>query len=322
MFILSAGTVGTLVALRSFFRAKKTMPTREISSLSVSPLLAEPHRDSPLHDFARATAYSAIQSPLTALVQPVDKVFGTDLEKSTSLIDAPAEAEFGSSNFWAQQGGHAVGMLGTFWVAGKAVKGVMRNGLTEQQLATRLGQRGLMGLTLKEAALTGFVHDSVFRPTDSKDTRSFVASRLGNGATGALTMTALTGAGMGLKGLGVKSDALAGVLSGIPAGFVNAEADSLLRTGKLASLKDLTKSMTTMAVIGGGFGTWHQYKGQYESGRTNFGWGETRKSPGELGREFRVVGGERALNEALKTVASGEGAIVKVQEHTGPAAGG
>jgi hypothetical protein len=296
------------------------MPSTELS-LTVSPLLTESHpRDSAFLDFARATAYSAVQSPLTALAQPLDKVFGTDLAKATSFIDAPAEAEFGSGHFWAQQGGYAVGMLGTFWVAGKAVKGMMRNGLTEQQLATRLSERGLMGLTLKEAALTGFVHDSLLRPTDSKDTRSFVASRLGNGFTGAVTMATLTGAGMGLKGAGLKNDVLCGVLSGIPAGFVHAETDSLLRTGKLASGQDLTKSVSTMAVIGGGFGAWHQYRGQYESGRTNFNWGET-KGPGELGREFNVVGGERALSEALRTVASGEGAVVKVHEHMGPAAG-
>lgn len=297
------------------------MPSNSIfdSSITVSKLIDTKREETPIQEFARSAAYSAIQSPLNAIVQPIDRTFGTSLEKDLSLIAPAQEADFNTTSFWAQQAGHAAGMLPTFWLAGKCVKGVLRRGLTEEQLVNRLGQRGVLGLTLKEAALTGFVHDSLLRPTDHKDQRDFVASRLGNGATGALTMTTLTAAGMGLKGLGSRSEALNGLLAGLPAGFVNAQTDSLLRTGSLAKGEDLTKSLVVMSVIGGSFGTWHQIRGQHESGRANFEW--SKKENGEGVREYRVNGGERALNEALKLLKANEPATLKVQEHLGPASG-
>ena len=298
-------------------------PCDQRLTLSLSSPLLEHSRENPLNDFARSAAYSAVQSPIKALMQPVDRALGTSLEKATTFMEPAKEAKFNSTEYWAQQGGHAVGMLGTFWVASQVAKGTMRHGLTEQQLVTRLGQRGVLGLSLKEAALTGFLHDSILRPTDPKDTRSFISSRLGSGFNGALTMTTLTATSIGLKGMGLKNEFAKGIIAGLPAGFVSAHTDSFLRTGNLASRADVGKSMVTMSVLGGGFGAYHQLRGKHESGRSNFEWSEKdQAAPGEPHAvEYRVKGGEKALNEALRGLNNQEPATLSVQQHLGPATG-
>jgi len=189
-----------------------------------------------------------------------------------AFIDAPSEAEFNSVNYWAQQSGSAIGMLGTFCVAGRLVRGVTRMGLTEAKLTETLSRRGLAGLTFKEAAITGFVHDAFFRPTDSKDPRSLLESRIGNGVTGALTMATLTAAALGMKSAGMgleksrpalsallKNDVFAGTVSGMTSGVVAANSNSLLRDGHFASVKETLRASYTMGLVGTGFGAFHAY---------------------------------------------------------------
>ncbi len=287
----------------------------ELPKVTVSNLLAQSQTQSLFEDFVRSAAYSALQSPVKALVQPIDHASGT-LENAVSLINAPPAAEFNTQRYWSQQLGHALGTVVTFYAASRLVKGSMRSGLTEAQLTATLTERGVLGLTLKEVALTGFLHDSVLRPKEHDDKRAFLEARLGNGLNGAATMTTLTASAFGLKKLGVPGDALRGVLSGAPAGLVNCNFDTLLRTGKLASAEELTKSVTTMSVIGGMFGLWHQGYGRYESGRSNFEWQTDSKAPGEntAMREFKVKGGEFEVSKALSTIAQGEPARLTVQE--------
>lgn len=235
-------------------------------------LLSDKANHSPLEEFGRSLAYTAAQSPVTALMQPVDRLFGTKLVEKTHFIDAPEQVPFASNRYWLQQGGAAVGMIGTFWLAGRCVRGFTRNGLTEAELSRTLSNRGVLGLTLKEAAATGFLHDALLRPTDDKDMRPFLLSRVGNGFSGSLTMLALTAGTIGLKQSGValektrpalsavlKNELVGGGLTGMGAGFVAAQSHSLLRDGKFASLNDTLKSVTTMAVVGTGFGAWHRY---------------------------------------------------------------
>ncbi|MBY0548836.1 MAG: hypothetical protein K2W95_16310 [Candidatus Obscuribacterales bacterium] len=289
----------------------------EPSKVTVSALLASDiQRQNPFEDFARSAAYSALQSPVKALAQPMDHALGTQVEKAVSLIDAPQTAKFNTQQYWSQQLGHAVGTLATFYVVGRVVKNGMRSGLTETQLAVTLSERGVLGLTLKEVALTGFLHDSVLRPQEHDDKRAFLEARLGNGLNGAATMTVLTASAFGLKKSGVPGEALRGVLSGAPAGLVNCNFDSFLRTGKLASAEESAKAVTTMSMIGGAFGLYHQGYGRYESGRSNFDWQTDTKTPCENTaiREFRVKGGELEVNKALATIAQGEAARLTVQE--------
>lgn len=251
------------------------MPSLDLSATSLETnraLLSSKDKPSCLEEFGRSLAYTAAQSPLTALVQPVDRLLGTKLVEKTHFIDAPEQVPFGCDRYWIQQGGAAVGMIGTFWLAGRCVRGVTRRGLTDAELSRTLSNRGVLGLTLKEAAITGFAHDALLRPTDEKDTRPFLVSRGANGFSGSLTMLTLTAGTIGLKYGGaalektkpalsavLKNELVGGGLTGLGAGFVAAQSHSLLRDGSFASLNDTLKSMTTMAVVGTGFGAWHRY---------------------------------------------------------------
>ncbi len=310
-----------------------------------------------IEDFGRSLVHTVAQNPLNALVQPIDRTFGTNILPNVQFIEASAPAKFGTANYWAQQGGGAIGMLGTFWVAGKGVKAFTRAGQTEAMLASTLSRQSQIGLTMKEATLTGFAHDFAFRPVEQGDTRNYLTARLSNGVIGGATMFTLAGTGVGLKQLGamagversaalpvgqnvfnkmfassadklkfaapiLKSDIAGGVISAAPAGLVSANLHTLFKDGRFATGQENLESVVTMGVIGAGFGAHQQFRGRHESGRQNFEW--SAKEPVENGQntaEFKVVGGEKSLNEAIAKVRQGEGAMVKVREHLGESSG-
>lgn len=287
------------------------MSEQRAPRLEVSPLLLEHSRDtSMLEDFGRSLAYTAVQSPITAILQPIDRTFGTELA-AHPFIAPPDEAKFNTGKFWAQQTGAAVGMLGTFWLVGKGVRGFTRCGMTETQIAQTMSNRGILGLTMKEAALTGFFHDSILKPSDPRDTRSLLSSRLASGATGALTMPTLTAASIGLRHAGrelvatrpataslLQNEVLGGFVSGTGAGFVAAQSHSILKDGHFASLQETGKSMYTMGVVGAGFGGYHRWsEGPHRSSNSN---GE--RAPAEQIRQSVVVD-QAVLTEPIRPLA-------------------
>ncbi len=320
----------------------------------------KPHQDASLiEDFGRSLLHTVAQNPVNALVQPIDKAFGTHILPNVQFIDAPQAAKFGTANYWAQQTGSAVGMLGTFWVAGKGVKAFTRAGMTEEMMASTLSRQSQIGLTMKEATMTGFVHDFAFRPIEDGDKRNYLVARLSNGVTGGATMFTLAGVGVGLKQLGamasversamlpvgesafsktlastvdklrfnvatplLKSEIAGGVISAVPAGLISANSNTFLKDRRLATGQENYESVLTMGVLGAGFGAHQQFKGRFESGRQNFEWAP--REPMENGQstaEFKVVGGEKALTDALAKVRGGDGAMVKVREHIGEGGG-
>ncbi len=320
----------------------------------------EPHKDaSLLEDFGRSLLHTVAQNPVNALVQPIDKTFGTNYLPSVQVIDAPNHAEFGTANYWAQQSGSAIGMLGTFWAVGKGVKGVMRAGQTEVALANTLSKQSQIGLTLKEATITGFAHDFALRPVEEGDKRNYFMARLAQGATGGATMLTLAGTGVGLKHLGgmasversallpvgesaasrmfsstadklrlnvaaplLKSEIAAGGISAIPAGLVSTNMHTYLAERRLATGRENFEAITTMGVIGMGLGAHQQFRGRHESGRQNFEWSSKEQTEnGPTTAEFKLVGGEKALTEAVAKLRDGEGAMVKVREHLGAGGG-
>lgn len=311
-----------------------------------------------LEDFGRSVVHAGLQTPINALAQPIDRIFGTKIQSNVQFIDRPEHADFGTGNYWAQQAGGAVGMLGTFFIAGKAVKGVTRAGQSEAMLASTMSRQSMIGLTMKEATATGFVHDFAFRPLEDGDTRNYLAARFGNGITGGATMFTLAGAGVGLKQLGavaaleksalipvggkylggmmshvpesfrtkvaaplLSNNLFGATISGAPAGLVSANMHTMLAEGRFATGRENFESMTTMSVIGAGFGGYHQFKGRHESGRGNFKWSQGKGETNPNSRDFKIVGGEKTLTETLAKIRAGEGATVAVREHLGEGKG-
>lgn len=324
-----------------------------LAELQTKPKPAAEHNGL-LEDFMRSTGHSMIQTPINAVVQLADKSLGSTMLPNVqiSYLKAPESAEYGTSNYWAQQSGNAVGMLVPFMLAGKAVKSVTRAGLSEVQLAEKLTQRSVLGLTMKEAVLTGAVHDSLLRPVEQGDERPFLLAKGLNGVNGAITMGVMHGVATRFSpSVGaetsrfasmIKNPYMGGFASGIAAGGVSAHShkylqnlkfDSLSNLGqsattdaKFASWKETKESAFTMGVIGLGFGTVHGLKGQFESGRQNFEWQKTKDTANGAadqngGRDFKVVGGERALTKALENFQRSGETMLTVREHLGAGKG-
>ncbi len=203
-------------------------------------------------DFGRSALYSGIQEPLTGITQLVDEFASTHLTKTMSLISAPPQSKFGSVDWHAQQLGGAIGMVLPFFAIHKS-------------MGAAFGDTALLANPLARSATSGLIYGSVFQPSNSGD--NFWASRLKHGITTGVTFGALTGASS-LIGRAAESEAFSGtfvqkvggngifngVISGVPAGLVGAEAESLINGKGLASGQNLVQSAYGYAVVGGAFG--------------------------------------------------------------------
>lgn len=224
--------------------------------------------------------YSLIQAPLTGATQLVDKVAGTDWEKSTKFFEKPAHAEFGSAG-WV---GEAVG--GT---AGAALPFILMARVAGPGAASKMEQSAHYGLASKEAVFpvlksigAGVAYNGVFTPVEQGE--DFVSARARNMAVGGLTWGSLTATSVGLKGLGLrtfnqtaiaeaqglapaakyteglfanntvrsvlKNDVFNGAAGGIVGGIVDVQGRSLLSGHGIASTGETVQGAATFALGG------------------------------------------------------------------------
>ncbi len=232
------------------------------------------------HEFANATVYSALEQPALGIAQ----FFGNDASKkvtgifSTIGIHAPTESS-GVSSWTANTLGGAVGMLLPFALT----KGALgKAGVFGEAEAGLLSNRSLLGMSLKESAYTGFAYGAILTPSKETDNAgTLLKDRFLGGVGSAATFTTLTAGSFGLGRLAETSVAgrigadvalrnpiLAGTLSGLPAGIVSSEYDSITKGGRLATASELGQSMAGMALVGGLFGAKAKFEPQINSGTT------------------------------------------------------
>jgi hypothetical protein len=229
-------------------------------------------------EFLHSAVYAALQEPVKGVSQLVDHVAGTNLEQKVTIMSKP-EGGSGTGDWMAQQLGGAAGMLVPFLLVKSGVGAVMGESIK--------GTEGIasLGMSLKEAGLTGFAYDSLLKPTDANATNNFWVARGLSGVAGAATFMTLTGSAYGLGKLGnvtasrgiigastltplLRNPISAGILSGVPAGFVSAEGSSLANNNKLASAQEIGQSMAGMAFVGGVFGANEVVKSKYTDGKS------------------------------------------------------
>lgn len=209
------------------------------SSVNTSDLVA---------DFGAAAFDSAIQRPVNGLSQLTGKLIGHELPQ-LSLVEVPKGGT--GSEVFAQQAGSAVGMLVPFLGTRALVRGA---------LGSRLGT-GYGGVAL-EGGLTGLGMGTVLTPVENG--QPFWQTRLANGLTDAGTFSLLniTGKGVGsIKAFGMTAEtpllsrfgkgALAGSISGLPAGFAHAELNSITHGRGPAGAAEIAGDMTGFALFGG-----------------------------------------------------------------------
>jgi hypothetical protein len=278
-----------------------------------------------LADAVHSAIYTGIQEPISGVTQIVDEFAGTKFQPKVQFMSAPEQVKFGSGEWHAQQVGAAVGTLLPFLLVRKGVRGVLGTATEEAGL---MSSRTAFNMSMKEAALTGFTYDALLRPSQQNNAGigQFLLDRGTQGAIGAGTFTTMTAAGLGLKQLAgssaiersvllpiLKNPIASGALSGVPAGLFNAEANSLVKTGHLASGNELAQSGYGMLLVGGGFGLAHSLKGT-ESGARNNTEVQDRSAfnPGEI-RGLKLAGGDIIAPEGTRHSVSPESLEIPIK---------
>ena len=221
-----------------------------------------------LLDVKQSFLNAAIQQPLTGLTQIADGLLNKKWDPI--LFEAPKQAQFGLANpdWYAQQLGSSLGMVADFAALSAGLKRLPAfNSLAADEGA--FSQKSLIGLSAKQAAITGFGYDALLMPSNYKqgDRASFLESRGLGGLKGAATFTAFSLSGMGINRLGetsavervglsrlFKSRIGAGILSGIPGGLVSSEAGALSNKHAIPKLNDLYQNTLSFSIAGGIFG--------------------------------------------------------------------
>lgn len=227
----------------------------------------KPSKANFFEEFGNSFLYSAIQSPLDGVVQLVDNIAGTKLLPKPQFVHSPSAEKFGTANWYAMEAGSSLGMLLPLLTISAGVKSVIGStALTDEAGINALAQRGALGLSLKESALTGFTYGSLFEPS-SKNKQNFYLNRLVNGLSSGLVFSTMTAASIGIGSLAKSSvltksslsslltnNVVNSILSSVPGGLIAAETNSLTNTGKFANTKELVQSAYTMGIIGAVFG--------------------------------------------------------------------
>ncbi len=228
-------------------------------SLSQSDLLSRNSEQRSLpEDLLHSAVYTAVQAPLKGATQLIDKTFNTNMLPSVEFMDTPQNAEFLSARWHVQQVGSAAGMVVPFLLLHKGVGRLSAAALgkVETEMATQTLTRRVIG----EAAVTGALYEGVFRPVTEQE-GNFAAARARNALVGGATFATLAASAIAIKSLAqaetgtvgrmLRTDIAASVLAGVPAGFVSAEANSLLSGKGSASRGEIAESMYSFALAGG-----------------------------------------------------------------------
>ncbi|MBX9569706.1 MAG: hypothetical protein K2X77_12460 [Candidatus Obscuribacterales bacterium] len=246
--------------------------------LEYAKLLDTPKQENVFEDFGRALAHSA-QSPLVGVAQLIDKKADGPASKAVTFVDAPEKADFGSARWFAQQAGNTVGSISAILpllAINKGVSGAMgrnysmRAGLAMSESMSVLSTEQALkvsGLKMGEGAITGAIFSGVFSPVDSKTkNEDFWAARAHNVGVGSFTFGAFNGLGLASKSIAdrtatsmpllsrtLSSEVGVGVSSGIVAGGLSTQFDSLLSGKGPASLGQTLEGSASFALMGGGF---------------------------------------------------------------------
>ena len=225
----------------------KALKLPQLGDLSMSWQTESNSRGSPESGLASLFTES-LSYELNRSLRGAAQLVGLEGRVAEEMEPQPA-ADFLAQN--AQMLGRAVGGLlpvltiaaGTRFGFGKALAG-------EAQAAEHaLLKRTAIGLSAMESGTTGLLYGSLFTPTVGPardDFGSFAFDRVQSGASSGLAFALMSASSIGLSRLAstkagaaigaeklMSISAVNGIVSGIPGGLANVEADSLVRGGKL-----------------------------------------------------------------------------------------
>lgn len=206
---------------------------------------------------------------MEAVAQLGNKAIGTPM--AAKVIADPVQAEMFSAEWAGQQVGGVVGALPYLIALHKGAKHVLQGRMLSPQ-TRMLAEAGVKlapeqikqvaRLEIATATATGVTYGGLLTPVSEKDAANdFWAARGRNALTSGLTFTALSGSMLGMKSLGearagltgsvLRSDIGSGMMAGVPAGLVHANAESLLQGKGLASFNKTAEAVTSFTLLGG-----------------------------------------------------------------------
>lgn len=216
--------------------------------------------------FARALAYSAIQTPIDGLSQLANSVSKPLLSLSVpriELIAAPQPVEFGSTQWVARLTGGGLGTILPFWFGGKlAVKG-MESLSASKLLGPSINASGILREnSIAQLAFKGAVYEGIFHPVNENSGRDFWTQRGINFAAGGLSFMAMGYASKSMRGTAFGDRLLSSrvplvapttevaidAVSGATAGVADSSIHSLL-DGKLPNARQLSQSAGEYALL-------------------------------------------------------------------------
>lgn len=240
--------------------------------LSFSELVQSEKQNSALGDFGRSFLHTVLQAPIEGVAQLIDGKSNGETQKLVHFIDAPVEAKIGTSNWLAQQAGSALGAILPVLIIHKSVSADAQYesraalAMSENMLALSSTQKlEVSGTKALEYGLTGLIYSGIFTPSKDSE-KNFWESRRRNAVVGGLTFATLSSSGLALQRLGesaeaavptlssfIKSDLGSGMISGIPAGLVAANSDSLISGHGFARSDKQIQAALGFAITGAGF---------------------------------------------------------------------
>jgi hypothetical protein len=215
---------------------------------------AQKDESSLIADLGRHLSYSAIQRPLTAVSQIVDRVAATNLENNTHLISQPQFAELGTGRWHAEQIANGVGTAVPFLAAMAIAKPIAKNVIGEPMflLSKAPAATTFSRYALAESSLAGFVQGAVFEPSSGQG--SFLNERLHHGVASTITMGTMHSVSKLLGGVNVLSPGLLkntlnnGIAGGTGA-IVSGVSDAAM-SGRSINGKELLTSAYAMSFTG------------------------------------------------------------------------
>jgi hypothetical protein len=220
-------------------------------------------QSSGMADFARNLAYSAIQNPITGISQIADKAIGSNLAKTSQLLEKSDNASFGSIDWHAQQVATAVGSLVPFMACLAVTKNISRAVQAEEMaLSFGLGSASATASVFRagEMAVAGFGQAAILEPNQHQD-RMF-QERLTQGVVSGVTMGSMHALSNKLSEFTGAAERNASIfnkigttaLAGAGGGFVGIGAHDVItgeRTSGSDGLKSIYQAAFSGAILGG-----------------------------------------------------------------------
>ena len=195
-------------------------------------------------EFARTLAYAAIQNPVTAVSQILDKATGTNVAPNITMIEKGDQGSFGSARWHVQQVAAGVGALVPF-VATLAVTKNLSRAVQAEELALEYCAGSVASTAAHfrtgEMAVAGLLQGAFLEPNQNKD--KFFQERLTQGITSGVTMGAMHAfsnkfsdwTGASASGASLLNKSLTTGLAGGAGGFVGLATHGVLTSMNTAN---------------------------------------------------------------------------------------